>query len=270
MNKRLKNIFFTLLLAIVLYSCQNSVGNKTGSEYMPDMAHSIAVEATTYNYYYLNTWDEQSTVKLKDLAGGRLPVKGTVPRGYAAMETLENSVNTPNAIVVPTNGSVPYHYDDTEEDRAKATEEIQTIPFPITKAGLEKGKELYNVFCAVCHGTAGNYNDGIYASGIYPLAPANLVNDEFIQASPGRYYHALMYGKNAMGAYKDKISYEERWQVIHYIYSLQAKEKKLVYGEENNTLNNYGIPLATMAKPATDNEAAPSEAKDEGMLSSIK
>ena len=43
--------------------------------------------------------------------------------------------------------------------------------------------------------------------------------------------------------FKDKISYEERWQVIHYIRSLQAKEKKLEYSEEANTLNSaYGTP----------------------------
>ena len=41
-----------------------------------------------------------------------------------------------------------------------------------------------------------------------------------------------MYGKNVMGSYKDKISYEERWQVIHYIRSLQAKDKKLEYSEQ--------------------------------------
>lgn len=245
--KSLKNICLVFALAVVFYACQNPDGNKTGSEYMPDMAHSVAVEANTYNYYGLNTWDKESTVELKDLAGGRLPAKGTVPRGYTSIETTQESIGTPNAIVVPANGSVPYHYEDTEEERARAIAEIISNPFPITKDGIAKGKELYEIFCSICHGTAGNFNDGIYATGIYPLAPANLINEEFTAASPGRYYHALMYGKNAMGAYKDKISYEERWQVIHYIRSLQAKELDLEYGEEENTLNKYATPRAAMA-----------------------
>jgi hypothetical protein len=41
-----------------------------------------------------------------------------------------------------------------------------------------------------------------------------------------------------MGGYADKLSYEERWQVIHYIRSLQAKEAQLQYSEIQNTFNN--------------------------------
>ena len=46
-----------------------------------------------------------------------------------------------------------------------------------------------------------------------------------------------------MGGYTDKLSYEERWQVIHYIRSLQAKNYKLEYNEEINTLNKGALPL---------------------------
>jgi hypothetical protein len=61
-----------------------------------------------------------------------------------------------------------------------------------------------------------------------------------------------MYGKNAMGAYKDKISYEERWQVIHYIRSLQAKALKLAYNEFENTLNDVDRPAALEVSPEND------------------
>jgi len=46
-----------------------------------------------------------------------------------------------------------------------------------------------------------------------------------------------------MGAYADKLSFEERWQVIHYIRSLQAVVKKAKYNETANTLNNIEKPL---------------------------
>ena len=57
-----------------------------------------------------------------------------------------------------------------------------------------------------------------------------------------------MYGKNVMGSYADKLSYEERWQVIHYIRALQAKDRKLAYNQEENTLNAVGVPGGS--KPA--------------------
>ena len=63
----------------------------------------------------------------------------------------------------------------------------------------------------------------------YPAVPSNYLTEEFINATDGRYYHAIMHGKNVMGSYKDKIDYKERWLVIHYIRSLQAKSQKQEY-----------------------------------------
>ncbi|MFK7936309.1 MAG: cytochrome c [Saprospiraceae bacterium] len=254
--KTLQHIFLVLTLVVFFAAC--GVDNSTtGSEYMPDMGHSIAYEANVHTDYYYNTWDKASVKSLKELSVPGEPVAGTVARGYAGdyfastaterMAMMEELNGEGNGISVPVNGSVPYYYADTDEERLRATAELVDNPFPITADGLARGKELYGLFCAICHGSKGAANDGIYASGIYPAAPANLVNEEFTAASNGRYYHALMYGKNVMGAYKDKISYEERWQVIHYIRSMQAKEQKLVYSEEGNTLNAaFGVPGASM------------------------
>lgn len=233
---------YCLILAIALFvmlqSCQQPGGNTTGSEFMPDMGHSIAYEANYYNYYYNNTWGTQEDYY--DFAKPRLPVEGTVPRQKSS------SIRIPNAPETEV-----YYYDDTEEDRALATAEIIDNPYPITDEGLARGKELYNIFCGICHGEKG---DGLgYLArddGAYPVAPAILISDEFIASSNGRFYHSIMYGKNLMGAYKDKISYEERWQVIHYIRSLQAKEKKLVYNQFENTLNDIDRPAGEIVQVA--------------------
>ena len=120
-------------------------------------------------------------------------------------------------------------------------------PFPITTAGLAEGKHLYDIFCGICHGKKGGGNGLIYDTdqnplAKYPAAPANLLSEEFVSATNGRYYHAIMHGKNVMGGYADKISYEERWQVIHYIRSLQAKATKTEYSQTANTLGGGGNP----------------------------
>ena len=52
----------------------------------------------------------------------------------------------------------------------------------------------------------------------------------------------MMYGKNVMGGYSDKLSFEERWQVMHYIRALQAKKLKVDYNEKSNTLSNIEKP----------------------------
>jgi len=264
--KDLRILVLSLTLAAFLAACTPD-DNFTGSEYMPDMAHSLALEANTYNYYYYNTWDDESTVELSKLVYPRTVPSGTVPRGYAgaylpgakAPETLEDAelmrgtmvdAKQMNAISVPTSGHVPYYYDDSAEGRLAAIAELTDNPFPITDEGMDRAKFLYETFCGICHGNKGNglgyiYNEDENPNAKYPLAPANFLTDEFKAASNGRYYHAIYYGYNAMGAYKDKINYEERWQVIHYIRSLQAADGGSEYNQAANTLNpQHGTPLA--------------------------
>lgn len=227
----------------LLSACSTSEGNNPGHEYMPDMAHSTAFEANLYDYYRFNTWGTEADYK--ELAMPRKPVAGTIPLGYAGMGSNDKLKKVLQN--VPVNGNVPYYYDDTEEERTRAMNEITQNPFPITSEGLDHGKELYEIFCGICHG---NEADGLgylvrEDGGVYPAQPANLVSEEFIASSEGRFYHAIIYGKNVMGGYADKISYEERWNVIHYIRSLQAKAQSLQYNESVNTLNN-AIPVMTL------------------------
>lgn len=95
--------------------------------------------------------------------------------------------------------------------------------------------------------------------GKYPAQPAILTSDEFTAASNGRFYFAIMHGKNVMGSYADKLSYEERWQVIHYIRALQAQNKGLQYDENGNTLNKTDFIASTnkgvVAKNVSDSTA---------------
>ncbi|HJW30262.1 MAG TPA: cytochrome c, partial [Saprospiraceae bacterium] len=86
---------------------------------------------------------------------------------------------------------------------------------------------------------------GIIA-GVYPAAPANFTLDTFVHSSVGRFYHAIMRGRNAMGPYADKLSYKERWEVIHYIRSLEAQTKKMEYSPALNTLNQEATPWAVV------------------------
>ena len=282
--KDLRVLVLSFTLAVVLTACSYPDDNFAGSEYMPDMGHSLAMEANTYNYYYYNTWDTESTVELAKLVYPRTVPAGTVPRGYAAAygpgkkapKSLDDvdlmrgtmvATDDMNAISVPTNGSVPYYYDDTPEGRLAAIAELTENPFPITEDGLARGRNLYNTFCAICHGMSGNglgyiYDEEQNPNAKYPLAPANFLNAEFLAASNGRYYNAIMHGYNAMGAYKDKIDYEERWQVIHYIRRLQANEKDVEYSPMANELNaSFGKTLARFDADAAQEAQLEAEAE---------
>ncbi len=273
---------FAAVMIPGFYSCQQAGKNKTGSEFIPDMAHATAYEPNTLNDYSLHTWDKESTFTRRELSQPRGPVKGTVPRGYAGivahdgtyasadeavLTTMENRSDHGGITYTP-NGHVPYYYPDTDEGRELATQQIKYNPFPITKEGMAKGQELYIIYCGICHGDKGDGSGYLVRDngGKYPAQPANLIDDAFVNSSNGRFYHSIMYGKNVMASYADKLSFEERWQVIHYIRHLQATAKKAKYDHEANTLNQeYGVPetrvrllTAKSVKPETEMPATTS------------
>ncbi|HFA50087.1 MAG TPA: cytochrome c [Bacteroidetes bacterium] len=265
--KTTQRIFLAIISLFSLagtYSCQDAEGEQTGSEFIPDMAHSVAYEANVYTNYHLGSFFEEESVKSRrELAQPRLPVKGTIPRGYTGAVATDGTFETAaeavsytsskmknadeDGVTYPLNGSVPYHYPDTEDGRNLAIQQVRFNPFPITQDGIARGQELFTIYCAICHGDKGDGSGYLVRDngGKYPAQPANFLLEDFVNSSNGRYYHAIMYGKNAMGSHADKLSYEERWQVIHYIRSLQAKSLKLKYNHEVNELNpEYGVPEA--------------------------
>jgi mono/diheme cytochrome c family protein len=245
------------LLGIALFAwmfslCSPAGVNKTGHEYMPDMAHPITYETNVYSAYSMNHWDDKSVFKKAELSQPRGKVEGTIARGYTAVAysgadqlDVVRGKNAPNAIAAQVNGEAPFYYQNTEDERLRCETEMIDNPFPITKAGLEKAKPLYDTYCGICHGEKGDGQGWLVTmtDSKYPAQPKNMIGDDMIAAGNGRYYFALMYGKNVMGAYADKLSFEERWQVIHYVRSLQAKAKNLAYSETANTLSNIEKPL---------------------------
>jgi cytochrome c553 len=244
MNKKIFGGFIAAVsLAYVFQACSPANGNNPGHEYMPDMAHSVAYEPNRIDEYSLHTWNDGSVKTVTQLWGAaRMPVKGTIARGYTGLEAHNNSAEYAAAlqkgVYTPFNGNVPYYYADNEAERLRATKEIVMNPFPITKKSLAKGKNLFIIYCGICHGEKGGGNGYLVRDeGKYPAQPANLLLDTFVNGNNGRLYHAIMYGKNVMGNYADKLSYEERWDVIHYIRACQAAEKGLQYDEKWNTLS---------------------------------
>lgn len=223
------------LASLLLWSCGRAGGENTGSEYMPDMTHSIAYEANYNSYYYNNTWDGEEAYN--SYAGPRKSVEGTVARGYlpSKYQKLEDYRTSEEETHVALQEKV--------RDMMMADPSIQNELAPDSKEELEKiladGANLYSINCQVCHGEEldGNgvlYNEG---EGKYSAKPANLVNEEFTTATDGRFLNAILHGKGMMQPHKDKMSPMERWKVIHYIRSIQAVKN----GTEYDPIGNVNV-----------------------------
>lgn len=182
--KNLKHITIVLLILVSLVSCQKN--SRPNYEFMPNMYKSVGYEAYQESDAFANGVESQ------------LPAEGTIPRGYT-----------------------PFDIDNTNEGYELAKATLVSKLDSLSKDTV-RGKELYNIYCGICHGNKGK-------------GQGNLVKREKILGVPsyadrdltiGSIYHTIYYGKNAMGSYANQINEEERWQVSEYVLKLRSDLKK--------------------------------------------
>lgn len=138
-------------------------------------------------------------VRGEELLVGRLPVEGTVPRGYQAPPFADKA--------------------NTLED-AKAVGAQLDNPLPRTMEHFGAGRKLYNVYCIVCHGKEGNGDGPVTGPNRFP-APPSLHTEQARGYRDGTIWHVIGKGTEKMPGYADKLASEERWKVVHYVRALQ-------------------------------------------------
>ncbi len=118
-------------------------------------------------------------------------------------------------------GTTPYPFKDKLADRKKAGEMLKN-PVPMTAENLMRGKEKYDIYCAVCHGKDGKGmatadQNTLFKKKLYPIPPANL-NTDLVRGYPdGEIYHVITMGSAVMGAHGHQIKPDDRWRIVNYI-----------------------------------------------------
>lgn len=174
-------IAIAFVASMSLVSCFDN--GKPNYQYMPNMYEPVGYE--TYGNYEVFPGEMEAM----------LPAEGSIPRGW-----------------------MPYDYPDTNEGRELAKAEL-TNPLPVTEENLASGKELYDIYCGVCHGVKGDgqgilmINEKILGVPSYDVE-GRVIND-------GGIYHTMMYGLNTMGSYASQTNEEERWQITMHVMNLK-------------------------------------------------
>ena len=98
-----------------------------------------------------------------------------------------------------------------------APEEAKKIKNPVkaTKVSIQKGKEIYEQKCGLCHGVKGD-GKGPASAGLNPK-PTNFKDSHGEMMTDGEHFWKITTGKGPMPSYEKDLSAEERWHVINYI-----------------------------------------------------
>lgn len=184
----MKKLKIVTLLVIVagLFTIGCSSKRDPGKIYMPDMAYSRAYEA-----YAGNDLAEKNINYIPS------PVEGTIKRGDLFPYTLPN---------------------DSNGYKMSAT--VKNPLPPLNKEELAEAGRLYNINCGICHGAKLDAQGPLGTGGKVP-AIANLTLKQYVDMPEGTMFHSITYGKGNMGSYASQLTRKQRWEVIHYVKSVQ-------------------------------------------------
>lgn len=107
-------------------------------------------------------------------------------------------------------------------ERAKSA----TNPPSVTAELLERGRERFGIFCAPCHGLAGDGNGVIVAHG-FPTPPSYHI-DRLLAAPAEHFYDVMTKGYGVMFSYADRVPPHDRWAIAAYIRALQLSRRTKV------------------------------------------
>jgi cytochrome c553 len=99
---------------------------------------------------------------------------------------------------------------------------VETVPFPVTRAVLDRGQERYNIYCAPCHDRSGNGNGMIVRRG-YRHPPSYHI-DRLRQVPIGYFFDVMTNGLGAMPDYAAQIEARDRWAIAAYVRVLQFSQ----------------------------------------------
>jgi len=200
--KNSKILIVAGLVAGILSSC-GSDPNDTGTEFAPNMYHSVAYEPMS------QTEGDTNTINPHGM-NMRLPVKGTVARNkFSGPDSLKKALLDQDLI----SRGIPH-------DSISYSEAALKNPLEATPENIEAGKVQYERFCQHCHGETGK-GDGL-AGKAYKGVPV-YSSDALKTMNDGHIYHVITNGKGRMWPHGSQVSPQNRWKIVLYVHELQKQ-----------------------------------------------
>jgi mono/diheme cytochrome c family protein len=99
---------------------------------------------------------------------------------------------------------------------------VTTIPMPVTRELLARGRECFDIYCAVCHGRTGA-GDGMVVQRGFPRPPS-FHEQRLRQAPVGHFFDVMTQGYGVMYPYAARVEPQDRWAMVAYIGALQLSQ----------------------------------------------
>jgi mono/diheme cytochrome c family protein len=129
------------------------------------------------------------------------------------------SIRPGELLLKPPEGTLPVDGGELPMSKMEADKRLKN-PVAPTEESIGRGKALFDIYCAVCHGGDAKGN-GPVAKKFIP--PPDITAGFFKQRSDGFIYSTIKYGGAVMPPYGEDMTIRERWDLVNYLRRLQGK-----------------------------------------------
>ncbi len=218
----MKHTLFILITALMWMGCRGTRSGDPPVHLNRNMDYQLRYDPQDENVFYA------------DNRAMRMPVAGTVARGTLREDTR--------------------FYDGRSEDGAY----VQSLPVPATRELILRGQDRFDIFCAPCHGRAGD-GDGIITTGGYGFTPAPTFHEERLRGvEDGYLFDVISRGVRTMPAYGHQVPVADRWAIVAYIRALQRSQ----YAREDDIPPDVRAQVRQSGAATTAGQAPAAESAD--------
>ena len=109
-----------------------------------------------------------------------------------------------------TFGQVPWKVPEVKK--------LKTANFKFTKEVVANGENIFKTNCSACHGVPGKASFALMTP-----SPGDPATDKFQLQTDGELFYKITNGRTPMPTFKNILADKDRWSVISYIRSFNAK-----------------------------------------------
>lgn len=151
--------------------------------------------------YQKKYFPEGVSAFFKDGAAMRKPVEGTVSQ-------------------LPLKEENPAFYEGIDAATGKP---LVQAPIAVDERVLRRGEERFGIYCAPCHGKAGD-GHGIVAKHGFMPPPSDLTIDHARAMADGEIFQAISHGIRNMPSYGLQVPEADRWAIVTWVRVLERSQ----------------------------------------------
>ena len=193
--KRVYKIAFLAGLTMLVSSCHNE--QERNYEYFPNMYEAVSYETYSESDVFRGGMEAQ------------LPAPGSIKRGF-----VPYGVEDSNAGYVSSKSITKSGYAEMNMGTKVGADSLS-----VNMVNMDDAKVLYDIYCAICHGTKGDGKGKLVTQEKFLGIPSYKEREITV----GSVFHVETYGLNAMGSYSSQLDAKERWMVAEYVMKLKSE-----------------------------------------------